>query len=147
MLQSFLEGGTKYTGRNVGKKSRVETEGKAIQRLPCLGIHPICRHQIQTLLLMTALYEYHLKGSAIALLIQMRMLAAYHRTENRDRNGRVKARREGAKGVCNPRGGTTISTNQNTQRSHGKNNQQTVHREGHMGLPTYVAEDSIVLHQ
>ena len=37
---------------NAGTKSRVETEGKAIQRLSQLGIHPICRHQTQTLVLM-----------------------------------------------------------------------------------------------
>jgi hypothetical protein len=30
----------------------VETEGKAIQRLPHLGIHPIYRHQTQILLQM-----------------------------------------------------------------------------------------------
>jgi hypothetical protein len=38
---------------NAGTKSGAETEGKAIQRLTHLGIHSICRHQIQTLLLMT----------------------------------------------------------------------------------------------
>jgi hypothetical protein len=37
---------------NAGTKSGAETEGKAIQRLPHIGIHPICRHQTQTLLLM-----------------------------------------------------------------------------------------------
>jgi hypothetical protein len=37
---------------NTGTKSGMETEGKAIQRLPYLGIHPTCRHQTQTLLLM-----------------------------------------------------------------------------------------------
>jgi hypothetical protein len=31
-------------------KCGAETEGKAIQRLPHLGIHPMYRHQIQTLL-------------------------------------------------------------------------------------------------
>jgi hypothetical protein len=30
---------------NTGTKSRAETEGKAIQRLPHLGIHPIYRYQ------------------------------------------------------------------------------------------------------
>jgi hypothetical protein len=35
-----------------GKKSRAETKEMAIQRLPHLEIHPICRHQTQTLLLM-----------------------------------------------------------------------------------------------
>jgi hypothetical protein len=33
-------------------QSGTETEGKAIQRLPHLGIHLICRHQTQILLLM-----------------------------------------------------------------------------------------------
>jgi hypothetical protein len=33
------------------KKNGTETEGKAIQRLPHLGIHPICKHQTPTLLL------------------------------------------------------------------------------------------------
>jgi hypothetical protein len=33
-------------------KFRAETEGKTIQRLPHLGIHPIINHQTQTLLQM-----------------------------------------------------------------------------------------------
>ena len=32
-------------GANMEKKCRAETEGKAIQRLPHLGIHPIYSHQ------------------------------------------------------------------------------------------------------
>jgi hypothetical protein len=35
-----------------GQKGGVETEEKAIQRLPYLGIHPICSHQTQSLLVM-----------------------------------------------------------------------------------------------
>lgn len=38
------------TGRNMETKCGAETEGKAIQRLPHLGIHPIYRHQIWSLL-------------------------------------------------------------------------------------------------
>jgi hypothetical protein len=38
---------------NVETKCVVETEGKAIQRLPHLGIDPTCRHQTQTLFLMS----------------------------------------------------------------------------------------------
>jgi hypothetical protein len=37
---------------NTGTKTGAETEGKAIQRLPHLRIHPTCRHQTQTVLLM-----------------------------------------------------------------------------------------------
>jgi hypothetical protein len=35
-------------GGNTRTKSGAGTEGKAIQRLPHLGIHPICRHQTQS---------------------------------------------------------------------------------------------------
>ena len=38
------------TGGNMETKCGAETEGKAIQRLPHLGIHPINRHQTQTVL-------------------------------------------------------------------------------------------------
>jgi hypothetical protein len=38
---------------NAGIKSVAETEGKAIERLSHLGIHPICRHQTQILSLMS----------------------------------------------------------------------------------------------
>jgi hypothetical protein len=37
---------------NTGTKSEAETEWKAILTLPYLRIHPICRYQTQTLLLM-----------------------------------------------------------------------------------------------
>jgi len=40
------------TGGNTGIKSGVETEGKIVQRLPHLGIYPVCSHQTQSLLLM-----------------------------------------------------------------------------------------------
>jgi len=41
------------TGENTGTKSGAGTEGKVIQRLPHLGIHPICSYQTQSLLLMS----------------------------------------------------------------------------------------------
>ena len=37
---------------NTGTKCTAEIEGKAIQRLPHLGIHPICSYQTHSLLLM-----------------------------------------------------------------------------------------------
>jgi hypothetical protein len=53
--------------RNAETKIGAETEGKAIQRLPYLGIYPMCSHQIQTLFLMClqtgAWYGYPLRGS------------------------------------------------------------------------------------
>jgi hypothetical protein len=41
-----------FEGGNMETKCRAETEGKAIQRLHHLGIHPIYKHQAQTLLWM-----------------------------------------------------------------------------------------------
>jgi hypothetical protein len=38
--------------RNMETKCGAETEGKTIQRLPHLGIHPMYNYQIQTLLWM-----------------------------------------------------------------------------------------------
>jgi hypothetical protein len=43
----------------------------------------------------------------------------------RDSNGGVRKRTEGAEGVCNPIGRTTISTIQTPQSSQGLNHQQT----------------------
>ena len=49
----LLRGGNKIPmGGDTEKKCGTETEGKAIQRLPGLGFHPICSHQTQTLLRM-----------------------------------------------------------------------------------------------
>jgi hypothetical protein len=45
---------------NMETKYGAETEGKAIQRLPHLGIHPICRHSTQTLV---DAKKYFLTGS------------------------------------------------------------------------------------
>jgi hypothetical protein len=42
------------------------------------------------------------------------MLTANHWTEHGVPNGEVREKTEGAEGVCNPIGKTTISTNQNT---------------------------------
>jgi hypothetical protein len=42
------QGNTILTGENMERKCVAETEGKAIQRLPYLGIHAVYRHQTQT---------------------------------------------------------------------------------------------------
>jgi hypothetical protein len=50
-VSALLRRGKKIlTGRNMETKCGAETEGKAIQRLLHLGIHPIYSHQTQTLL-------------------------------------------------------------------------------------------------
>jgi hypothetical protein len=51
MLQS-LEGEQSIHVGNTETECGAEMEGKAIQRLPHLGIYPIYRHQTQTLLWM-----------------------------------------------------------------------------------------------
>jgi hypothetical protein len=51
------------------------------------------------------------------------MLTANHWTEHRILNGGVREKTEGAEGVYNPIGRTTISTNQNPQSSQGLNHQ------------------------
>jgi hypothetical protein len=51
------------------------------------------------------------------------MLAANHWAEQGVPNGGVREKTEGAEGVCNPVGGTTISTNQTPQSSQGLNHQ------------------------
>jgi hypothetical protein len=49
----LLRGGKKILmGGNIETKCAIETEGKVIQRLPYLVIHPIYSHQNQTLLWM-----------------------------------------------------------------------------------------------
>jgi hypothetical protein len=48
----FGRGNKTLTGGNMETKCRAETEGKDIQRLPHLGIHPIYSHQTQRLLQM-----------------------------------------------------------------------------------------------
>jgi len=88
-------------------------------------------------------YGYLLRGSARALLIQMRMVAASHQTEHRDTNEGVREKTEGVEGVGNPTGRTTISTNQTPSQSYqGPTNQRVP-----MSPATYVADDSVVWHQ
>ena len=48
----LLRGGNKIPMEGLTEtKCRAETDGKAIQKLPHMGIHPIYSHQIQTLFL------------------------------------------------------------------------------------------------
>jgi hypothetical protein len=46
----LIRGNKILTGGNMETKCGAEAEGKAIQRLLHLGIHPIYSHQMQTLL-------------------------------------------------------------------------------------------------
>jgi hypothetical protein len=68
-----------------------------------------------------AWYSYLLRGSARAWKIQRQMLSANHWSEHGIPNGGVRERTEGAEGVSNPLGRTTISINQLPQSSQGLN--------------------------
>jgi len=48
-LVLLRRGNKTLTGRNTETKCGPETEGKAIQRLPHLGVHPTCSYPTQTL--------------------------------------------------------------------------------------------------
>ena len=52
VLVLLRRGNKILTGGNTETKCGAGTEGKAIQRLPHLGIHPIYSHQTQTVLWM-----------------------------------------------------------------------------------------------
>ncbi|EDL79619.1 LRRGT00091 [Rattus norvegicus] len=86
-------------------------------------------------LLTRARYECLLRGSARALLIQMRMVEANHWTEQVGINGGVREKTEDAEVVCNPIGRTTISTNQNPCCSQGLNHQP---KSTYMGLQPHM---------
>jgi len=64
-------------------------------------LNPVSFADVRKCLLTGALYGCLLRGSARALLIQMRMLAANHWTEHGDPNGAVRERTEGDEGVPN----------------------------------------------
>jgi hypothetical protein len=84
-----------------GDKKRTESEWKAIQRLPHLGIHPICKQQNPTLLLMwrNACQEF---GMAVPLEVLSApdqygcRYSVNHQAEFGDHNGRARRRTEGA---------------------------------------------------
>jgi len=74
--------------------------------------NPVTIADAKKCLLTGARYGCHLRSSARTLLIQMRMVAANHWTEQEDSNGGVREKTEGAEEICNTIGITTITTNQ-----------------------------------
>jgi hypothetical protein len=71
------------------------------------------------------------------------MFTANHWTELGVRNGGVRGRTEGAEGVCNPKGRTTIATNQTSQNSQALCHQPRSIYGRTMALAAYVAEDAL----
>ena len=107
-LGSSEKGDKIFTGANMQIKCRAETEGKAIQRLS--------RLDAKKCLLKGTWYGCLLRGPARALQIQTC-------NECRVPNGGVRERTEGAEGLCNSMGRTTISTNQTSQSYQGLSHQ------------------------
>jgi hypothetical protein len=100
----FLRRGNKILmGGDTETKCGAETEGKTIQRLPHLGIHPIYSHQTRTLLWMPTStivpvpdkYRGERSQPTIGL-------------STRSPEKELRERIEGAEGACSSIGGTTI---------------------------------------
>ena len=117
---------------------RAEMEGKTIQRLPHRRIHPIYNHQTQTLLHMPARFCW--QDPDIALSCEATPMAnievdAHSQLLDRSQgpNGGTRESTQGAEGVCNPIGGTTVWTKQYPSEL--------------VSLAAYVAEDGLVSRQ
>ena len=61
-------------------KFRAETEGKTIQRLPHLGMHPIYSHQTQTLLYMPEILCWQDPDIALSLSCEAMLVPGKHRS-------------------------------------------------------------------
>ena len=103
-----------YKG-NIGEKSRSRDWRKGLPETYPPGnpfhMQPSNSHTItnaKKCLSTEAWYSCLLRGSAKTWPIQMRMLWTNHHTEHEDPNGEVRGRIEGAEGVCNSLGRTTI---------------------------------------
>jgi len=147
MLHSLLEGRTKYTLEEIqgqlveqGLKKRSYRDCPTWGYIPYAATNPSLYADDKNCLLTGARHGFLLSGSARSLLKQMRMVAVNHWTEQRNPIGEVREKTEGAEGVCNPIGRTTISTKQTPP-------ELRVHMQGPMTPVKYVEEDDIVQHQ
>ena len=101
-------------------KFTAEMEGSTIHRLTHLGIHPINNYQTQTLLHMPARFcwqdpDISISCEALPVPGKYRSGIVIYWMEHRAPNEGARESTQGAKGVCNPIGGTTIWTNQYPQ--------------------------------
>jgi hypothetical protein len=114
VLRYFLEGNKILMGANTETKYGAETEGKAILRLPHLGIHPIYSHQMQTLLWMPRSACWQDPDIAVALEAlsgsDKYIVGDVHSQRlnwSLVPSGAVRERTEGDEVVWNPKGRTT----------------------------------------
>jgi hypothetical protein len=134
--------------RNTGTKSGAVTEGKAIQKLPHLGIYHICRHQTQTLLLMPSACWQEPDIDVPERLCQSltdRWGCLQPWTEHGDHNEGDRWRTKEAEGVYNPVG-RTITTKQTSPQFPWTKPPKTTHG-GTMAPVANVAEDGLIWHQ
>ena len=120
-------------------KCGAKTEGKAIQWLSHLGIHPIYKHQTQAQFWMPTRACWQESGKAIsweALPVPDKYRSRCSQPSigwnTRVPNEGDREKTQGAEGVCSPIGGTTIWSYQYPQSSLGLNHQsKKTHRETH----------------
>jgi hypothetical protein len=117
-------------------KFRAEMEERTIQKLSVPGIHPIYNHQTQTLLHMPARFCW--QDRDIAISCEVMPVPVKYRSGcpqlSRASNEGARESTQGAKGIWNPIGGSTVWTNQYPT-------------PWTMYLVAYVAEDGLVGHQ
>ena len=135
----LLRIGNKYPWKELQRQAWSWDKRITIQKLPHPGIHPLISHQTDTIayaskiLLKGPWYSCLLRGYASAWQIQKWMLIVIYWMEHRAPNGIARESTQGAQGVCNPIGGTTIWTNQYPPEL--------------VSLAAYVSEDGLVSHQ
>ena len=121
-MWSFLHSiGNKIPMKGITEtKFGAKMKGWTIRRLSHPGMHPIISHQTQTLLHMPERFCWRdpvilIWGYASACQIQKWMFTVIYWMDHRASNGGARESIQGAEGVCNPIGGTTIWTNQYPQ--------------------------------
>jgi hypothetical protein len=103
-------------------KFRAEPEGRTIQRLLHLRIHPINNHQTQILLhIPTCLQDPDIAVSCEAMPVPVKYRSLCSESSIGWNTGspmkELEKKNEGAEGVCSPIGETIIGTNQYPQSS------------------------------
>ena len=132
-----------------------ETEVKATQRLPYLGLHPIKSNQTPTLdekhVPKGACHGCLQRGPARALQIQRQKLATNYWTGLGVPNGGSGGWSRGAEGVYSPMGRTMTSDTQTPQDSKGLNHQpRGIHgsiQKCGRGIPCWASVGGMVLGQ
>ena len=140
IFRSFLEWGPKYPWKALQRQSaELRWKEEPSRGCPTWGSthiqppNPDTIAYARKILLIVPWYSSLLWGYANAWEIQKWMLTVIYCMEHRAPSEGARGSTQGAKGVCNPIGGTILLTNQYPHRA--------------MSLVAYVAEDGLVSHQ